>query len=71
MDGDCNSRLFEKGDYSNYDIFSMKDIYSPTHCLGETPFETVSGRISPRWAKWGKHSQIEHGCGIFSTILEK
>jgi hypothetical protein len=34
--------------------------------MGETPFEIVSGRISP---KWGKHSQIEHACGIFSNIL--
>jgi hypothetical protein len=23
----------------------------PTHCLGETLFETVSGRISPKWTK--------------------
>jgi hypothetical protein len=36
--------------------------------MGETPFETVSGRISP---KWGKHSQIEHACGIFSPMWEK
>jgi hypothetical protein len=26
---------------------------SPTYCLGENPFETVSGRISPKWTKWG------------------
>jgi hypothetical protein len=37
----------------------------PTYCLGETPVETVSGRISP---KWGKHSQIENACGIFSSV---
>jgi hypothetical protein len=30
----------------------------PIHCLQETPFETVSGRISPKWTKLGKHSQI-------------
>jgi hypothetical protein len=36
--------------------------------MGETPFETVSGRISPSWTK---HSQIEHACGIFSPIWEK
>jgi hypothetical protein len=26
----------------------------------------MSGRISPKWTKWGKHSQIENACGIFS-----
>jgi hypothetical protein len=39
--------------------------------MGETPFETVSGRISPKWTKWGKHSQIENACGIFSPKWEK
>jgi hypothetical protein len=34
--------------------------------LGETPFETESGRIFPKWTKWGKHSQIENDCGFFS-----
>jgi hypothetical protein len=24
--------------------------------MGETPFEAVSGRISPKWTRWGKHS---------------
>jgi hypothetical protein len=43
----------------------------PTHCLGETPFETVSGKISRKWIKCGKHSQIELACGIFSSIWEK
>jgi hypothetical protein len=38
--------------------------------MGETPFETLSMRISPNWTKWGKHSQIEHACGIFSPIWE-
>jgi hypothetical protein len=28
--------------------------------------ETVSGKISPKWTKWGKHPQIKHACGIFS-----
>jgi hypothetical protein len=37
---------------------------------------TVSNGVSPKpsWRispKWGKHSQIEHACGIFSPILEK
>jgi hypothetical protein len=36
--------------------------------VGETPFETVSGNISP---EWGKHSQIERACGIFPPIWEK
>jgi hypothetical protein len=33
--------------------------------------ETVSGRISPKWTKWGKHSQIEHACGIFFSPYRK
>jgi hypothetical protein len=36
---------------------------SVSFCLRETPFETVSGRIS---SKWIKHSPIENSCGIFS-----
>ena len=39
--------------------------------MGETPFGTLRGRMSPIWTKWRKQSQIEHACGIFSPIWEK
>jgi hypothetical protein len=38
---------------------------SPTHCFKWDFSQTVSGKISQKWTKWGKHSQIENACGIF------
>jgi hypothetical protein len=38
--------------------------------MGETTFETVSGKMSPKWTKWGKHSKFEHARGIFSPIIK-
>jgi hypothetical protein len=46
----------------------MKNPTGEKISFGETPFETVSRRISP---KWGKHSQIENAYGIFFSLWEK
>jgi hypothetical protein len=35
--------MFDLGMFPPFGSFGRN---SPTHCLGETPFETVSGRIS-------------------------
>jgi hypothetical protein len=54
--------MFDLGMFSPFGSFGRN---FPTHCLGETPFETVSGRISP---KWGKHPQSKMLVGFFLPI---
>jgi hypothetical protein len=53
---------FRLGMFNPFDPFGRN---SPTHCFKWGFSQTVSGKISPKWTKWEKHSQIENACGVF------
>jgi hypothetical protein len=60
---DLRYSTFKKG-------FVEKMRYYVKQCFKWGFSQTVSGKISPKWTKWGKHSQNEHAYGIFSPIWE-
>jgi hypothetical protein len=56
------TRIFDWGMFNPFGPFGRN---SPTHCFKWGFSQTVSGKISSKWTKWGKHSQIENACGNF------